>query len=170
VGDLSLTGDRRQIVYGAKLGLGVRADGLGRARLQRRIGAGVWKTLKLVNGTGHVTVEPQGQTLYRLSARGVTGPVVAVAVAPRLHVAAAGTQLLTGAVTPLSRGVVTVWLKAAGGWKVVGHPQIDPTGRFSTPLRLRPGGYRITVAGDGRYAAATTSVHITARLLSSLSH
>ena len=58
-----------------------------------------------------VTVEPQGQTLYRLSADGVTGPVVGVAVAPRLHVTPAGTQLLTGAVTPLSRGAVTVWLK-----------------------------------------------------------
>jgi stage II sporulation protein D len=170
LGDLSLTGDRRQIVYGGKLGLDVRADGLGRARLQRRIGAGAWKTLKLVGGAGHVTVEPQGQTLYRLSANGVTGPVVGVAVAPRLRVTAAGTELLTGAVTPLSRGPVTVWLKAAGGWKVVAHPQIDSTGRFSTQLRLRPGGYRVTVAGDGRYAAATARVHVTARLLSSLSH
>jgi stage II sporulation protein D len=170
VGDLSLTGDRRQIVSGAKLGLDVRADGLGRARLQRRIGAGAWKTLKLVDGAGHVTVEPQGQTFYRLSAGAVTGPVVGVAVAPRLRVTAAGTQLLTGAVTPLSRGAVTVWLKAAGGWKVVAHPRLDPTGRFSSPLHLRPGGYRITVAGDGRYAAATAHVHVTARLLSSLSH
>jgi len=170
VGDLSLTGNRRQIVYGGKLGLDVRADGLGRARLQRRIGAGVWRTLKLVDGAGHITVEPQGQTLYRLSADGVTGPVVGVAVAPRLHVTAAGPQLLTGAIAPLSRGAVTVWLKAAGGWKVVAHPQVDPTGRFNTSLRLRPGGYRITVAGDGRYAAATASVHVTSRLLSLLSH
>jgi SpoIID/LytB domain protein len=170
VGDLSLTEDRRQIVYGGKLALDVRADGLGRARLQRRIGAGAWKTLKLVDGSGHVTVEPQGQTLYRLSADGVTGPVVSVAVAPRLRVTPSGAQLLTGAVTPLSRGTVTVWHKAAGGWKVVAHPQIDPTGRFSTPLRLRRGAYRVTVAGDGRYAAATTSVQVTARLLASLSN
>jgi stage II sporulation protein D len=170
VGDLSLTGERRQILYGGKLELDVRVDGLGRARLQRRIGAGAWKTLKLVDRAARVSVEPQGQTLYRLSTSDVTGPVVGVAVAPRLHVTAAGTQLLTGVVTPLSRGAVTVWLKAAGGWKVVAHPQMDPTGRFSTPLRLRQGGYRITVAGDGRYAAATASVHVTARLLSSLSH
>jgi hypothetical protein len=53
---------------------------------------------------------------------------------------------------------------------VVAHPQIDPTGRFSAPLRLRPGGYRITVAGDGRYAAATTRVRVTPRLLALLSH
>jgi stage II sporulation protein D len=170
VGDLSLTRDRPEILYGGKLGLDVRADGLGRARLQRRVGAGAWKTLKLVDGAAHVTVEPQGQTLYRLSAGGVTGPVVGVAVAPRLHVTPAGAQLLTGAVAPLSRGVATVWLQAAGGWKVVAHPQIDPTGKFSTQLRLRPGVYRITVAGDGRYAAATASVHVTARLLASLSN
>jgi stage II sporulation protein D len=170
VGDLSLTRDRRQIVYGGKLALDLRADGLGRARLQRRIGAGAWKTLKSLEGSAHVTVEPQGQTLYRLSAAGVPGPVVGVAVAPRLHVTPAGTQLLTGAVAPLSRGVATVWRKGTGGWKVVAHPQIDPTGNFSTPLRLRPGSYRITVAGDGRYATATASVHVTARLLATLAN
>jgi stage II sporulation protein D len=170
VGSLSLTHERRQIVYGGKVGLDVRAGGLGRARLQRRVGAGAWKTLKLVGGPEHVTVEPQGQTLYRLSAGGVTGPVVSVAVAPRLRVTAAGAQLLTGAVAPLSRGSVTVWRRTSAGWKVVAHPQIDPTGRFSAPLRLRTGSYRIAVAADGRFAAATTSVHVTARLLASLSH
>jgi stage II sporulation protein D len=170
VGDLSLTRDRRQIVYGGKLGLDLRADGLGRARLQRRIGAGAWKTLKLLDGSAHVTVEPRGQTLYRLSADGVTGPVVGVAVAPRLHVTPAGTQLLTGDVAPLSRGVATVWRQGASGWKVVAHPQIDRTGKFSTQLRLHPGAYRITVAGDGRYAAATASVRVTVRLLASLSN
>jgi stage II sporulation protein D len=170
VGDLSLTGDHRQIVFGAKLGLAARADGLGRARLQRRIGAGAWKTLKRLDGSAHVTVEPRGQTLYRLSAGAVTGPVVGIAVAPRLHVDAAAAQLLTGAVAPISRGAATVWLKGAGGWKVVAHPQIDPMGQFSTQLRLRPGAYRITVAGDGRYATATANLRVTARLLASLSH
>jgi hypothetical protein len=71
-------------------------------------------------------------------------------------------------VSPLSRGVATVWRKGASGWKVVAHPHIDPTGQFSTQLRLRPGAYRITVAADGRYAAATASVRVTARLLVSL--
>jgi hypothetical protein len=51
---------------------------------------------------------------------------------------------------------------------VVAHPQIDPTGKFSTPLRLRPGAYRIMVAGDGRYAAATATMRVTARLLATL--
>jgi SpoIID/LytB domain protein len=170
VGDLSLAGNRPQIRYGSKLGLDARANGLGRAQLQRRIGAGRWKTLKLVSGSEHVTVEPQGKTLYRLSAGGVSGPVVGIAVVPRLQVTPAGTQLLTGAVEPLSRGAVTVWREAAAGWKVVAHPQIDPAGRFSAPLRLRTGAYRITVASDGRYAAATANVHVTARLLASFSH
>ena len=170
LGELSLAGERRVIAYGGKLVLDAHAEGLGRTRLQRRIGAGAWKTLKVVNGSARVTVEPQGQTLYRLSSDGVTGPVVAVGVEPRLRMTPAGVQLLTGTVSPLSRGVVTVWRKTAGGWKVVAHPQIDPTGRFSAPLRLHPGGYRITVAGDGRYAAVTASVRVTPRLLASLSH
>jgi stage II sporulation protein D len=169
-GELSLVSGRAQIVYGAKLRLDAQADGVGRARLQRRIGAGVWKTLKLVRDSEHITVEPQGQTLYRLSADGVTGPVVGVAVAPQLRVTPAGVQLLTGSVRPVARGLVTVWWKTAAGWKVVAHPQVDTNGRFSAPLRLRPGGYRITVAGDRRYAAATASVRVTARLLASLAH
>jgi stage II sporulation protein D len=77
-----------------------------------------------------------------------------------------GTQV---AAAPLSRGVVTVWRESHGGWTVVARPQTDPSGRFSVPLRLRPGGYRITVAGDGRYAAATAGVRVTRRLLALLS-
>ena len=115
----------------------------GPARLQRRIGAGSWKTLKLVNGSEHVTVEPQGKTLYRLSAGGVYRSGRrrrGRAAAP--GGCAPGTQLLTGAVEPLSRGAATVWREAAAGWKIVAHPQIDPMGRFSAPLRLRTGAYR----------------------------
>ncbi len=168
LGELSLTDNRRQILYGGKLLLEAKAVGVGRARLQRRIGAGAWKTLKLVSGSARVTVEPQGQTLYRLSAAAVTGPVVGVDVSPRLRVTPAGTQLLTGVVEPLSRAPVTVSREVAGGWKVVAHPQVDPNGRFSAPLRLRPGAYRVTIAGNSRFAAATTHLHVTARLLSSL--
>src|SRR5205085_5370846 len=136
LGELSLTDTRAQIVYGSKLGLAVKAVGVGRARLQRRIGAGAWKTLKVVSGSARVTVEPQGDTLYRLAADTVTGPVVDVGVSPRLQVTPAGTELLTGEVEPLSRGIVTVSRRVASGWKVVAHPQVDPHGRFSAPRRL----------------------------------
>jgi hypothetical protein len=39
---------------------------------------------------------------------------------------------------------------------------------FHAPLRLKPGAYRVSVAGDARYAAAATQVHVTTRLLASL--
>jgi stage II sporulation protein D len=168
LGELSLTDNRDQIVYGGKLNLAARAAGVAHARLQRRVGAGAWKTLKLVHGSEQVSVEPQGETLYRLSAGDVTGPVVAVSVSPRLRVTPAGTELLTGAVEPVSRGLVTVSRRVSSGWKIVAHPEVDPHGRFSAPLRLRQGAYRITIAGDGRYAATSTGLRVTARLLSSL--
>ena len=168
IGHLSLTADRIRIVYGAKVGLGAHADGVPGAVLQRRIGAGAWRTLAHVNGARNVTVEPQGQTLYRLSARAIVGPVVAVAVAPTLRVVPAGRDLLTGTVAPVSRGAVTVWRRVASGWKVVAHPQVDPQGEFSTPLHLRAGAYRVEVAGSSRFAAADARVAVTPRLLASL--
>jgi hypothetical protein len=170
VGELSLTANHPQVRFGAKLELAARADGLGTALLQRRIGAGRWKTLERVGGAERVTVEPQGRTLYRLSAGGVHGPVVGVAVVPQLDVTPTAAQLLTGSVSPISRGTVTVWRKVAGGWKVVAHPQIDVSGVFRAPLRLHPGGYRVTVAETARFAPVTSTLHVTPRLLASLSH
>jgi stage II sporulation protein D len=168
IGDLSLTAARERIIYGTKLGLGARADGVRGAVLQRRIGAGSWRTLAHVRSARSVTVEPQGQTLYRLSARGIVGPVVAVAVAPTLHVVPAGRDLLTGDVEPVSRGAVTVWRRISSGWKVVAHPQVDPRGAFNAPLRLRPGDYRVELAESSRFAATAAHVHVTPRLLASL--
>jgi hypothetical protein len=52
----------------------------------------------------------------------------------------------------------------------VAHPQIDAQGTFRAPLRLHPGGYRITVGETSRFASATATVHVTPRLLASLSH
>jgi hypothetical protein len=168
IGRLSLTAGHDRIVFGAKLGLGARADGVPGTVLQRRIGAGTWRTLAHVNGARSVTVEPQGRTLYRLKAGRTVGPVVAVAVAPTLHVVPAGRDLLTGEIEPVSRGAVTVWRKISSGWKVVAHPQIDPHGQFRAPLHLRPGAYRVEVAGSSRFAAADARLGVTPRLLASL--
>ena len=168
VGNLSLTAVQQRVVYGGKVGLTADEDGLGTAALQRRIGAGAWKTLAHVRGKRSVEVEPQGATAYRLAADGVTGPVVSVQVAPRLRVVAAGRQLMTGQVAPVSRGPATVWRKVASGWKVVAHPAVDAEGRFSTPVRLRPGDYRVEVAATSRFAAADAKVSVTPRLLAGL--
>jgi stage II sporulation protein D len=168
IGNLSLNAGRGRILYGAKVGLGARANGVHGAVLQRRIGAGAWRTLAHVKGARSVTVEPQGQTLYRLRAKGIVGPVVAVAVAPTLRVVPARRDLLTGEVEPVSRGAVTVWHKIASGWKVVAHPQVDQQGRFSAPLRLHAGAYRVEVAASNRFAAADARLNITLRSLALL--
>jgi SpoIID/LytB domain protein len=168
VGDLSLHADRPRVAFGGKVALGVDAEGVSHTVLQRKLGAGAWTTLAHVDGARNLTVEPQGQVLYRLSADGITGPVVAVAVAPHVQVVAAGRELLTGSVQPVSRGTVTVWRRIQSRWKVVAHPQIDAAGRFSTPLRLRPGDYRVEVGGTERFASAATQVDVTPRILASL--
>jgi stage II sporulation protein D len=168
IGDLSLTAAQQRVVFGGKVGLTARENGMGTAALQRRIGAGAWKTLAHVRGGRSVEVEPQGATAYRLAADGVTGPVVSVQVAPRLRIVAAGRELMTGSVEPVSRGPATVWRKVASGWKVVAHPQVDAQGRFSTPVRLRPGDYRVEVAATSRFASADASVSVTPRLLAGL--
>ena len=54
-----------------------------------------------------------------------------------------------------------------GRWRVVAHPILDSSGKFRTPLTLRPVEYRVTVAA-GRLAATQTSLHLTQRMLQSL--
>jgi hypothetical protein len=169
IGELGIDPSRERVVFGGELRLALRADGVGRTRLQRRIGSGRWKTLATVKGARTVTVQPRAATLYRLETAGVRGPVVAVAVAPKLAVEATGATQLSGDVEPVVRSAVTVLHEVGSSWKVVAHPQVDSTGHFDAPLRLKPGMYRVTISGDGRYADTTTSLRVTPRLLSSLS-
>jgi len=147
-------------------------EGLGRARLERRIGAGPWKPLATVGGRARVTVEPRAHTLYRLDVgTGIAGPEVAVDVAPRLDVTPAGADVLAGAVEPATtHGAIRVLRHVAGDWKVVAHPRLDARGTFHTPLKLHAGEYRVEVGDDGRYASATVDVHVTSRLLASFGY
>jgi hypothetical protein len=71
---------------------------------------------------------------------------------------------------PRPTGEVTVSRFVGGGWRIVARPQLDSRGVFHTPVRLRPGGYRIDVAGGVRFAPATRTLHVTPRLLASLRH
>jgi stage II sporulation protein D len=169
VGELSLTASRGQVVFGRKLELLARTRHTGPTKLQRRVG-GSWKTVKTVYTGVRVDVQPRGRTLYRLSLGKVRGPVVTVEVAPRLRVAPTTTTLLSGTVAPRSRGTIMVWRQVAGGWRVVARPRLDAGGAFRAPVRLHAGGYRITVSADARFAAATTNVRVTHRLLASLQH
>ena len=168
LGTLSLQPSRTQVTWGGSVSLVARSYDVGPARLQRRVGAGAWRTLKVVRGTARVSVEPQAGTLYRLAAAGATGPVVGVGVAPSVRARPVAAQILSGTVVPRSRGAITVERLVAGGWHIVARPRLDTDGAFHAPLRLRPGAYRVDVAADGRYAAATTKVHVTSRLLASL--
>jgi len=57
-----------------------------------------------------------------------------------------------------------------GAWRVVARPQLDGRGVFRTPLRLRPGSYRVTIAAGGGLTAAETTLRVTPRLLASFRH
>lgn len=170
LGRISLAASADRVRFGNRIQLDADVEGLGRARLERRIGAGRWKPLATVGGTSRVTVEPRAHTLYRLEAGDVTGPVVAVDVAPQLDVTPAGADVLAGAVEPASRGAISVWRRAAGGWKLVARPRLDANGTFHAPLKLHAGDYRVEVSDDGRYASATATVHVTSRLLASFGY
>jgi hypothetical protein len=168
LGSMSLAATRPEVTWGGKLKLVAHTFDVGRAVLQRRVGAGEWTTLRSVRGDARIVVEPQGATLYRLSADGLSGPVVGVAVAPRLHATPIASTVLSGTVQPRSSGAITVERRVGSGWQLVARPQLDRHGVFHAPLRLRAGAYRVSVAGDARYAAAATQVHVTTRLLASL--
>jgi len=170
VGRLSLAAAQTRIRYGNDLALKASVAGIPVARLERRIGAGSWKRLKLVGGTEAVTVQPQARTIYRLSIDGVVGPEVSVDVAPKLQVTPAGADLLAGDIRPKTRGTISVWRQEASGWRLVAHPHLAANGTFHAPLRLHAGNYRVQVSDDGRYASATTSVHVTSRLLASFGY
>jgi stage II sporulation protein D len=168
IGRLALVPTPAQVTYGRQVQLVAQVSGVGRARLERRVGAGAWTTLETLDDHARLADQPRGRTLYRLSAPGVAGPVVTVSVAPKLQVVPAESELLSGSVEPRSRGAVTVWRQAAGGWHVVARPELDADGGFRAPLKLRATRYRIAVAADGRFAAATATLQITPRLLASL--
>jgi hypothetical protein len=170
VATLSLDANRALVRFGGKIDLRAAVEGLGRARLERRIGAGSWKQLKTVDGKASVDVEPRARTIYRLDVDGVYGPEVTVDVAPTLAVTPAGANVLAGAIEPVTRGPISVLLRVAGGWKVVAHPRLDARGVFRTPLHLQAGLYRVAVADDGRYAATAADVRVTSRLLASFGY
>jgi stage II sporulation protein D len=171
LGRVSLTTASDRVRFGKKIQLDADVEGLGRARLERRIGAGPWKPLATVGGRARVTVEPRAHTLYRLDVgAGIAGPEVAVDVAPRLDVTPAGANVLAGAVEPATHGAISVLRYVAGGWKVVAHPRLDVRGTFHTPLKLHAGEYRVEVGDDGRYASAAVDVHVTSRLLASFGY
>jgi stage II sporulation protein D len=166
-GELSLSGARSSVVYGRSVGLVAGAHAMGVASLQKLTASG-WVTLRRVSSGARVAVAPRAYTIYRLTAGRVRGPEVGLAVEPVVRTQLVSSTLLAGQVLPRPGGAVTVSRFVGGEWRIVARPELNARGSFRTQLRLRPGGYRIDVAGDARLAPATRRVRVTARLLASL--
>jgi stage II sporulation protein D len=168
VGELQLSTSTTRVLYGGRVSVGARAVNLKGALLQERSGTGAWRLLQPIARPAQLRLQPHANTAFRLLLPGTSGTSVSVAVAPRVQVQPLGPRLLGGEVLPRPDGAVEVWRRVRGSWRVVAHPILDARGKFRTPLQLRPVDYRITVAADGKLAAARTWLHVTRRLLLSL--
>jgi SpoIID/LytB domain protein len=167
VGTLSLSANRGRLLFGRGFVLDASASVAG-AKLQGSVAGGPWTTVRSVRAGAKIVVHPNLSARYRLVAPGVSGPTVEVTVAPRVQVRPLGRRALAGTVLPRPAGVVTIWRYGSHGWEVVAHPRLDPEGRFRTPVRVRAGGYRISVAGDGRLASTELRFRVTKEQLASL--
>jgi stage II sporulation protein D len=167
VGQLQLSTSSSHVLYGSTVTLAARAANVKDVVLQQRSRNGAWLAVRAVKHPTQLRLQPRASTAFRLVAPGTNGTAVSVAVAPRLQVRAQGPRLLTGEVSPRPDAAVAVWRVVRGRWRVVAHPILDATGRFRTPLQLRPVDYRITVAA-GKLAATQRSLHLTRRQLLTL--
>jgi len=138
-------------LFGAKVQLTGWLRGLGRARLQvQNQGAG-WTTIRAVraapSGRFAVTVPAMRSTQYRLAYNGLAGDDVTLQVAPRVTLRADGTKLRV-LVTP--RLPLRVERLTKSEWR----PVARSTGTFARSLR--PGSYRVEIAGGTSYASAVS--------------
>jgi stage II sporulation protein D len=168
IGELGLSASGTRLLYGSHVTLSARVSDVSAVTLQQRLGAGPWRSVRTVRDGARAALVPTGTTSYRLSAPGVAGPALAVSVAPRIWAKPLAPQLLEGRIQPRPDGAVTVSRYERGGWRVVAHPRVDPLGVFRSPLRLRPGTYRVQVAADGRLAANQSTLNVSKRLLATL--
>ena len=137
-------------LFGSKVRMTGWLRGLGRARLQVQNGSG-WTTIRPVRAaaSGHfaVTVPAMRSTQYRLAYNGLAGDDVTLQVAPRVTLRADGTKLHV-LVTP--RLPLAVERLTKNEWR----PVARSTGTFARSLR--PGSYRVEIAGGTSYASAVS--------------
>ena len=167
VGELQLSTTSSHVLYGSHVTVAARAANVQGALLEQQSPDGAWLTVRHVTQPSQLQLQPQASTTFRLVAPGTSGTSVSVAVAPRLQVHALSARVLAGEVSPRPDASVAVSRLVRGQWRVVAHPILDSSGKFRTPLQLRPVEYRISVAA-GKLAAAQTQLHLTRRLLLSL--
>ena len=168
IGELSVSTSAQRVVYGGSVRVVARAVAEKDALLQELSADGVWHTVQPVHDKAVLSVAPRVSTAFRLHVTGASGESVSVGVRPELRVEPLGRRLLGGEVLPRTAGPVQVWRRVGGVWKIVAHPRILPSGKFRTPLRLRPTVYRIT-AGDGAFAPVSRRLVITRRMLATMS-
>jgi stage II sporulation protein D len=169
IGSLSLSSTSSHVLYGNPVRVVARAANVDGATLQQRAAGGPWRTVKPVqNGGTALSLDLHTNTDFRVALAGTKGTSVSVDVAPRLRVQALSAKMLGGKVLPRPSAPVQVWRRVRGAWRVVAHPILNDEGEFKTPLPLRPVDYKITVAADGRLAAAEKYLHVTRQLLVSL--
>ncbi|HEU5216958.1 MAG TPA: SpoIID/LytB domain-containing protein [Gaiellaceae bacterium] len=168
IGELQLTASRTRVQYGGTVSVVAHAANVKGAVLQQKSGGGAWRTVQQMSRPAQLRLEPRANTAFRLTLPGTAGTSLSVDVAPRVRVEALGPRLLGGKVLPRPDAPVQIWRLERGQWRVVAHPILDEHGAFRTPLPLRPVNYRITVAADGRLAAAQTWLHVTRRMLAGL--
>jgi stage II sporulation protein D len=169
IGRLRLWTSRTRVVYGGRVAVVARTANARGAVLQQRSPDGAWWTVRHVRrGAATVRLAARRSTAFRLALPGTRGTSVDIGVAPRLSVRPLGPRLLAGSVSPRPDAPVIVWRRVRGQWKLVSRPRLDAQGVFRTPLRLHPGGYRITVAGDGRLTSTEKRLRVTRRMLASL--
>jgi SpoIID/LytB domain protein len=167
IGELQLSASSSHVFYGSHVTVDARAADVNGALLQQQSASGAWTTVRQVTHPAQLQLQPRVSTAYRLLAPGTSGTSVSVAVAPHVQVHALSASLLAGQVSPAPDASVAVSRLVRGQWRVVAHPILDPSGKFRTPLPLRPVEYRVTVAA-GKLAATQTSLHLTRRQLQSL--
>ena len=167
IGQLQVTTSSTHVLYGSRITVAARAMGVEGAVLQEQSATGVWHAIRNVRHPTRLSFQPHASTAFRLVAPGTNGPPVSVAVAPHLQVQALSASVLAGEISPRPDAAVAIWRVVRGRWRVVGHPILDASGKFRTPLPLRPVEYRVTVAA-GKLAAAQTTLHLTRRMLQTL--
>jgi stage II sporulation protein D len=167
IGELQLSASSSHVLYGSHVTVTAHAANVKDAVLEQQSPDGAWVAVRRLTQPAQLQLQPRASTVFRLVAPGTNGTSVSVAVAPRLQVLALSPRVLAGEVSPRPDGSVTVSRLVRGQWHVVAHPVLDSSGKFRTPLPLRPVDYRVTVAA-GKLAAAQTSLHVTRRLLQSL--
>ena len=137
--------------FGARFHVTGWVRGLGKARLQELTSSG-WQTVAHVrsapSGRFALSVHATRSIELRLAYNGVAGDAVPFAVEPRVSLHAVGNSLRVSVAPRLPLQVERL---THAQWR----PVARANGRFDRTLR--PGSYRVSVGGDGGYAATISA-------------